>query len=119
MEFLNRIELRGVVGKAEVNTVNGTQVCNFSVVTDYSGVDKEGKPAIESTWLNVAFWGRRNSDPLDLYSIQKGAWVQVIGRLRQRKYLDQEQVERSKLDVLARSVKLLPRGEDPMQAQRD
>ena len=41
MEFLNRIELKGVVGRAEVNSFNNSQVCNFSVVTEYSTIDKD------------------------------------------------------------------------------
>ena len=118
MDFLNRIELRGIVGKAEVNTVNGSRVCNFSVVTDYSSRDNEGNPSVESTWFNVALWEGRGG-PLDLYTIQKGSWIQVLGRLRTRKYLNQNQEERTSLDVLARSVKLLPRDDDPMQPQRD
>ena len=118
MEFLNRIELRGVVGRADINTVHGSQVCNFSVVTEYSGVDKEGNSAIDTTWFNVSAWGGREGIP-DLYSIQKGAWIQVVGRIRLRKYTNQNQEERTSMDVLARNVKLIPREQDPMQVQRD
>ena len=41
MEFLNRIELRGVVGRADINSNNGHHVCNFSVVTENTAVDRE------------------------------------------------------------------------------
>ena len=112
MEFLNRIELRGVVGRADVNTVGGSRVCNFSVVTEYSGME------LETTWFNVSAWGSREVMP-DLSTIQKGCWVHVTGRLRLRRYTTQDNEERTSLDVMARTVKVLPREEDPLQPQRD
>jgi len=117
MEFLNKIEIRGVVGRAEINTYNDTQVCNFSVVTEYSTRDKEGNPAMDTVWFNVSAWGDRNMP--DFYEIQKGAWVHVCGRIRIRKYVTQDNEERSSLDVIARSVSLVPREDSRPQPQRD
>ena len=118
MEFQNRIELRGVVGRAEVSTFSSGQVCNFSVVTEYSTVDRERNAAMEVTWLNVTAWSGREGIP-DLYAIQKGAWVEVIGRLRTRKWTTQENEERIAYEVIARKVTLVPREDDHMQPQRD
>ena len=118
MEFLNQIKLRGVVGRSEISTFQSGQVCNFSVVTDYSTMDREHNPVIESTWFNVSCWGGREGVP-DLYAIQKGNWVQVIGRLRMRRYTTQENEEKTIYDVLARKVDLLPREDTLMQPQRD
>ncbi|MBR1570905.1 MAG: single-stranded DNA-binding protein [Bacteroidales bacterium] len=117
MEFLNHIELRGVVGRAEINTFNESRVCNFSVVTEYSIRDKEGNPAIDTAWFNVAAWEGR--DMPDLYEIQKGAWVQVHGRVRIRKYTTQDNEERTAMDVLASSVNMIPRESTRPQPQRD
>ena len=119
MEFLNRIQLRGVVGKADITTFSSqSQVCNFSVVTEYSTVDREGNSAIETTWFNVSAWhGREGVD--DIYSIQKGVWVEVTGRLRNRKYTTQNGEERYTTEIVARKVKLVPREEEPLQPQRD
>jgi len=117
MEFLNKIALRGVVGRADINTFNGSRVCNFSVVTEYSTVDREGNPAIESTWFNVSAWDGRDVVQ-DMTQIQRGVWVEVVGRIRLRKYMTQENEERTAMDVLARKVEILPR-EDHMQPQRD
>ena len=120
MEFLNRIELKGVVGRPDLNLVNGSQVCNFSVVTEYSTVDREGNPNVEVTWFNVSAWEGREGIP-ELHKIQKGAWVYVSGRLRLRKYTRENNEEKISVEVLARTVKLIPRGEDDalMQPQRD
>ena len=118
MEFLNKIELKGVVGRAEVNNINDSQVCNFAVVTEYSTIDKDRNSIIETTWFNVSAWAGRDSIA-DLYSIQKGAWVHVIGRQRARKYTAQNGEERTTMDVVAHTVKLLQREENQMQPQRD
>lgn len=120
MEFLNRIELRGVVGRADVNSYNGSHVCNFSVVTEASAVDREGNSTVEPTWFNVSAWsGVRGIT--DLSQIQKGNWVRVIGRLRTRKYVSQDGLERISVEIPARIVELIPREEEreQMQPQRD
>lgn len=118
MEFLNRIELCGVVGRADVNAFNGSHVCNFSVVTEYITRDKEGNSAIDVTWFNVAAWEGR--DVIDnVYSLQKGMWVRVIGRIRVRRYTTGENEERTALDVIARKVEILEREDISMQPQRD
>ena len=120
MEFLNKIELKGVVGRAEINSFNNSQVCNFSVVTEYSTIDKDRNSIIETAWFNVSAWSGRNNIT-DLYNIQRGSWVHVIGRLRVRKYTTQTGEERSAMDVIAGKVVLLPKEEEAstMQPQRD
>lgn len=118
MEFLNKIQLRGVVGRADVNAVNGSHVCNFSVVTEYSSRDREGNPLMDIVWFNVAAWEGRDLIG-DVYEIQKGMWVEVTGRVRMRRYVTQENEERTVMDVVARKVKVLQREEDQMQPQRD
>lgn len=118
MEFLNRITLRGVVGRAEVNAFNGSRVCNFSVVTEYSSKDREGNPLLDYTWFNVTAWEGRDIQ-IDPFQIQKGVWVEVTGRLRERRYTTQDNEERKSWDLLARSVKVIPREDTHMQPQRD
>ncbi len=117
MEFFNRIELRGVVGRAEVNQYNGTQVCNFSLVTEYSTRDKDGNPAVDTVWFNVSAWEDRGMP--DFQEIQKGAWIGVTGRVRVRKYTTQDNEERSSLDVIAQTVTLIPRENTRPQPQRN
>ena len=123
MEQLNRIELKGVVGRAEVNSFNNSQVCNFSVVTEYSTIDKDRNAIIETSWFNVSAWsgkdGMEKEGMADFYGIQRGVWIEVMGRLRMRKYISQSGEERTATEVIARKVALIPKGEDPMQVQRD
>lgn len=118
MEFLNQIILKGVVGRADVNNIGNSQVCNFSVVTEYSTLDKDRNPIIETNWFNVSAWGGR-AGVADLFGIQKGTWVKVVGRLRTRKYTSQNGEERTTSDIVAHTVEIIPREEYQMQPQRD
>ena len=49
MEFLNKIELRGIVGQSSLNRVGETQVCRFSLVTEYSYKDRGNNPVVDVT----------------------------------------------------------------------
>lgn len=72
---MNTIFFTGNVGKdAEVRTVNGTDVCNFSVAVK-QGFGRDAK----SEWYRVAIWGQRGSQ-LAQY-ILKGSKVAVVGEL--------------------------------------
>lgn len=118
MEFLNRIELRGVVGRADINSYNGSQVCNFSVVTEKSAVARDGSSTVETNWFQVTAWDRvQGIDDLSL--LQKGLWVEVIGSLRLRKWITSDNEERTSCEVQARMVKVLPREALQMSPQRD
>ena len=80
-------------------------------------VRSDRNATIESTWFNVSAWEGPNIK--DLHLLQKGLWVEVTGRVRIRKYTTQDNEERSSMDILARSVNILPREDVTMQPQRD
>jgi len=119
MDFLNKIDLRGVVGRGEINSYNNSRVCNFSLVTEYSSRDREGNVSIETMWFNVSIWDSLDNPQLPLEQVVKGAWVQVSGRLRLRRYTTVENEDRYSLDVLARDVRIVPRDDPHMQPQRN
>ena len=121
MEFINKIELRGVVGRADVNSYNGNRVINFTLITEYSARDKEGNATTEATWFNISYWeGRDPSVPAEvLDQIGKGSWVHLVGRLRTRNYTTVDNEEKTALDVIAQSIKLVERDDPFMQPQRD
>lgn len=120
MEFMNIIQLRGVVGRSDIGSYNGNRVCNFSVVTEYASRDREGNSAVEPTWFNASIWETSSGEMNpEIDKIIKGAWVEVTGRLRVRKYIAIDNVERTALDVLARNIKVLKRDDSSMQPQRD
>ena len=116
MEFTNKIEIRGVVGRAELNTYAENRVCKFTVITEYSYHDRDNNPVIESIWFTVNAWEGRNMPDLNL--IQKGSWVRVLGRVRNSRFTGQDGVERISWDIQASRVDIIPREDEPMQPQR-
>ena len=102
LEQINRIELRGKVGYVRLNSLEETQVVNFSVATNYVYKQKDGTPVAETTWHNVVFWSDRAQD---LSFIKKGMSVHVTGRLRVSSYIANDGSERNIYEVQAASVK--------------
>ena len=116
MEFLNRIELRGVVGQAALNRIGESQVCRFSLVTEYSYKDRENNPVVDVTWFNVTAWEGKNMP--DFRQIGKGVIVQVAGRVRTFRFTMADGTEKSGWEILARRVNILAPDDDPVQPQR-
>lgn len=105
MEQLNRIELRGNVGNIRVrDSVNG-QYARLSVATNYAFRDKDGVAVIETTWHNVVAWGGKGMP--DLTTIKNGSPVYVVGRLRSRKFVDDEGQEHQINEVVARTLEVV------------
>lgn len=114
MEFLNKLEIRGVVGRAECSTVGNGRLCKFSVVTDYN-YRRDGSPVTDSTWFNVSAWEGRGMPNLD--QLAKGTWVHVFGRVRTYKYTTPEGEDRSNWEVMANRVTILEPEDGMMQPQ--
>lgn len=84
---MNTIFFTGNVGRdAEVRTVNGTDVCNFSVAVR-QGFSRDAK----SEWYRVAVWGSRANTIAG--HITKGAKVAVVGELAIGSYDGKPQYE--------------------------
>lgn len=106
MEFLNKIELRGIVGQSSLNRVGDSQVCRFSLVTEYSSRDRGNNPIVDVTWFNVTAWEGKNMPELHL--IHKGAIVQLTGRVRIFHYTMADGTERSGWEIIAQRMTILP-----------
>lgn len=106
MEFINRIEISGVVGTVRKQSVADSIVANFSVVTETSYNDRNGCAVVETTWHNVVAW--QNSNMPDLETIERGSHVNVQGRLRTRRYTDANGESRAVYEIIAARVHILP-----------
>lgn len=105
MEFLNQIELRGVVGNARLQTVSNDQYVNFSLLTEHTSQDSHGTMTIETLWLSVTAW--KSKVGVDLSTIGKGSHVYVKGRLRARRYANASGENRTLYEVVASHVEAL------------
>lgn len=104
MEFLNRIDLQGIVGSVKITPVGDTRVARFSVCieTTYNGA---GGIVVDCTWFSVTAFKSDKITCLD--QLGKGKIVRVSGRVRVQRYTDNEGIERQCWEVMAREVKLM------------
>ncbi len=56
MEFINRIELCGIIGRVHLQQICSQTAFSFSLVTETSFRDRDGTPVIETSWHNVYAW---------------------------------------------------------------
>lgn len=49
MQFLNKIEIQGIVGNSSIQKVADTRLCRFSVAVDYAYKGNDGTNIIETT----------------------------------------------------------------------
>ena len=106
MEYLNKIELRGVVGVSRLTNCGLTTVCNFSVMTEYAYKGSDGCAIIDTMWFSVIACGPKPQWP-DFTQIQKGCKVHVIGRLRAKRYVDNSGCDRTVYEVVAQSIEIM------------
>ena len=104
MESLNRVELIGFVGNANVNKVGDTQVVRFSVATEYGYNDKGGNPVFETTWHNVVAWEGEKVSKETIAKIKKYEQAKVVGRLRQYRFTNADGSERTGYEIVANEV---------------
>ena len=106
MEFLNRVQIGGVVRLARLTNCDPTTICNCSLRTKYAYKGDNGCATIDTLWIQVIACGTKPGWP-DLEKIQKGSKVHVIGRLRAKRYCDAEGVDRVCYEVVAQNLEVV------------
>ncbi len=96
-QYLNKIELVGVVGNIGKTKVADDECARISVATCYAYKDKEGNAVIETTWHNCVAWASKH--PI-VSELSKGDKVHIIGRLRAMRYTDAEGNERTTYETI-------------------
>ena len=99
MEQLNKVELRGTLGVLRVMPVGDTRYATMSVATNYCYKDAEGCAVIETTWHLVTAWEGKACADLSVF--KKGDTIHVVGRLRNRRYVDAAGIEKNQIDIIA------------------
>lgn len=105
MEFLNKVELRGVVGRITLQTYDNEKIGRMSVVTNSCRKLKDGTAVIDTTWHNVVIQQSKTNTPLE--NIQKGDKVELTGRFRAQRYTTETGEDRVMYDIEARSLTLI------------
>ena len=119
MSNLNKVQLIGRLGRdPEARTFpSGDMVCNVTIATSEKWKDKNsGEQREDTQWHNVVFNGRL-AEIASQY-LQKGALVYVEGKLKTRKYTDQQGVEKYVTEIRADQMQMLgSRGDGGGQQQ--
>lgn len=104
MEFLNRVELTGLVGTyKEIKVMDQVKGARFTLRTDMAYKNQDGQAVIETTWHNVvAFRGtakRMDLDKLEA-AVRDHKFVHVIGHLKNMIYTSAEGTDYHTTDIL-------------------
>ena len=105
MEFLNRIELKGLVGSVKVYPVGDLKTVSFSVVTEYAYTDRESNPIVDCTWHSCVAWTDKCPDAEKL---KRSDIVHVKGRLRVRRYIGEYGHEVTSYEVMVQELEIIP-----------
>ncbi len=82
----NSVRLIGNLGgNPEVKTLDkGNKVAKFTIATNETYSDKEGKKVTETQWHNIVAWGK-SADIVEEF-LSKGSEVAIEGKLTTRTY---------------------------------
>lgn len=93
---------------------NGDAVCNLRLATNESWNDKQTGERREVTeWHRIVLY-RKLAEIARQY-LKKGARIYVEGKIRHRKWLDKDGVERASTEIEAASMTMLDAKETSMQ----
>ena len=107
MKTINRVEIQGFAGRDAEKRSDKTPV-KFSVATgNDTRPDGEGKYPL--VFHNIAVWNR----PELVTQVKKGAYVRVTGRLDYSKWTGTDGVERTRCEIVADQVEILPKDSQP------
>ena len=107
MEFLNRIEVKGVVGSSRTTTLDNIQTVNFSLATEYCYTDKAGMGVVETTWFTVRGFRGEGISQETIDNLNRGGNVLVIGRIRQQRYVDGNGSEQVRSEIIAQEIRII------------
>ena len=107
MEYLNKIELNGVVGNFKITPINETKAARFSLLTQHTYKAKDGCCVVDCTWFSVTAFESERIKNLD--QLEKGKVAHVIGRVRNQNYIDAEGKERQIWEVVADQLQISDR----------
>lgn len=108
MATLNKVQLIGNFGRdPEVRyTPGGTAVCTVSVATTNAWNDKRSGDRVEETeWHRVVFFARLAEIVGE--HMKKGRSIYVEGRLRTRKWKDQDGLDHYATEIVASEMQML------------
>lgn len=104
---VNKVIILGRLGQdPEMKFIpNGSAVCNFSLATTESWVDKSGQKQERTEWHRVVVWGKL-AELCNQY-LAKGRQAFVEGKLQTRSWDDKDGNKRYTTEILASTVQFI------------
>lgn len=103
LQFINKVEIQGVVGKIQRSVYGNKAAVAMSVCTQTAYNNANGIPVVDTLWIQVAYW----TDANDNHFPYRGDWINATGRLRSRKYMTPDKEEHTTYDLLAETVEII------------
>ena len=99
MEYINKVEIRGVVGIVNERIVGDGAIYRLSVCTETISKADNGTLAVDCTWHSVVYVSDSSS-----IGFSKGDIVHVFGSLRLRNYVSSRGFEMKVPEIVANKV---------------
>lgn len=108
--MVNKVILVGRLGQNPElrHTTQGGAVANFSLATNESYKDKEGKKIEKTEWHKIVVWGK-TAEICSQY-LTKGRQVYIEGKLQTRQWQDKEGQTKYTTEINAQHVQFLSDG---------
>lgn len=109
---VNKVILIGNLGAdPEIRALEGGQkVARLSLATNRSYNNRDGQRVDETEWHRVEIWGRL-AEVAEKY-LSKGRTVYIEGRIRTRKWTDQNNIERYTTEIVGETLTMLGNREE-------
>lgn len=107
MEYLNRVELQGVIGTTLVNEYNKKRVVNFTLCTEYASRAADGSGVLECTWHNCVVFENKDIPAEVINALDKGVFVHAEGRLRCKMYTNADGETKRYIDIFVNKLKIV------------
>lgn len=104
MEMLNKIEVAGIVGRADTQPIGKQSTTRFSLATQYAYKDKAGESVIETTWFSCT---ASSAVCPNARNVEKGDNVRVAGRLKMRTYSAPDGEERQLPEIVVNEITIV------------
>lgn len=102
----NKVQLIGHLGiNPEVKDLENGKVAKFTIATNDSYKDKDGKKVEQTDWHNIVAW-RGTAEIVEKFA-KKGSFVGVEGKLKHRTWEDKEGVKQYTTEVVIDEILLL------------
>lgn len=107
MEFINKIELQGIVGNVVINTIQASNLARFSLLVEETYKSTDGTPVIQASWFSCIAW--QDKKIKDFNKIKKGATIHLSGRVRMQRYEDSTGANRYVWEIVCQELEVLPK----------